>query len=240
MCDVPAEALVTRSTRTRHQPLRRPHRVLNRHRRQPGAESHVDHQPALGKNRRDIDGSSCFGIDLKQNWGHQWDCERSRATSARLYGDVGLSSPRPRRWRFRRRPTGFASHDMHPTGSSAPHWATRARRPAPRDYEALGGDGPAHTPSGRRRPRPRTPRSTRQRHCQGLGVGRRERLQFVFGSRHRLHTPPDQISPLREILQAAIHLAAWILRPFAGSIASSVDGAGSGEAREIPVVLSPR
>ena len=188
------------------------------------------------KNRRDIAGSACFGIDLNRNWGYQWGLPNGSSGDPcnDLYrGTTAFSEPETAAMRdfIVARPWVRYVHDMHSYGQLLlqPWGYTSAPPPRHETYEALGAamaqlihavhgstyvHGPTYTTiypvSGS---------------ASDWAWGAEQAYSFVFELRgNGFILPPDQIIPnSEEILPAALHLAAWILRPFAVSIAG--DGA---------------
>ena len=188
------------------------------------------------KNRRDIAGSACFGIDLNRNWGYQWGLPNGSSGDPcnDLYrGTAAFSEPETAAMRdfIVARPRVRYVHDMHSYGQLLlqPWGYTSAPPPRHETYEALGAAMAQLIHAVHGRTYVHGPTYTTLYPVSGSASdwawGAEQAFSFVFELRGTgFILPPDQIIPnSEEILPAALHLAAWILRPFAGDIAG--DGA---------------
>ena len=184
------------------------------------------------KNRRDIAGSACFGIDLNRNWGYQWGLPNGSSGDPcnDLYrGTAAFSEPETAAMRdfIVARPWVRYVHDMHSYGQwlLQPWGYTSAPPPRHETYEALGAAMAQLIHAVHGRTYVHGPTYTTLYPVSGSASdwawGAEQAYSFVFELRgNGFILPPDQIIPnSEEILPAALHLADWILRPFAGSIA---------------------
>ena len=184
------------------------------------------------KNRRDIVGSSCFGVDLNRNWGYQWGLPTGSSGDPcnDLYrGTAAFSEPETAAMRdfIVARPWVRYVHDMHSYGQwlLQPWGYTSAPPPHHQTYEALGAAMAQLIHAVHGRTYVHGPTYTTLYPVSGSASdwawGAEQAYSFVFELRGTgFILPPDQIIPnSEEILPAALHLAAWILRPFPGSVA---------------------
>jgi murein tripeptide amidase MpaA len=181
------------------------------------------------KNRRDLEGSSCFGVDLNRNWGHGWglDSGSSGQPCIDTYrGPAPFSEPETAALRdfIRARPQVRYQHDMHSYGQLllAPWGYTNALPPGHSTFQALGAALAQAIQAVHGKVYAHGPAYTTIYPASGVSSdwawGAANAYSFGFELRGQpggFILPPDQIVPnAEEILPAALHLAGFIANEF--------------------------
>ena len=176
------------------------------------------------KNRRDVAGSSCFGVDLNRNWGYQWGLPNGSSgdpCSGTYRGTAGFSEPETAALRdfIVARPNVRYVHDMHSYGQLLlyPWGYTGALPPRNEVYAGLGATMRQLIQAVNGRIYPFGPTYTTLYPVSGSSkdwaFGARRAYAFTFELRGSgFVLPPAEIVPnSEEVLPALLHLAEFVL-----------------------------
>lgn len=176
------------------------------------------------KNRRDVAGSSCFGVDLNRNWGYQWGLPNGSSgdpCSGTYRGTAGFSEPETTALRdfIVARPNVRYVHDMHSYGQLLlyPWGYTGALPPRNEVYAGLGATMRQLIAGVHGRIYPFGPSYTTLYPVSGgskdWAFGARRAFSFSFELRGSgFVLPPAEIVPnSEEVLPALLHLAEFVL-----------------------------
>jgi murein tripeptide amidase MpaA len=176
------------------------------------------------KNRRDVVGSSCFGVDLNRNWGYQWGLPNGSSgdpCSGTYRGTASFSEPETAALRdfVLARPGVRYVHDMHSYGQLLlyPWGYTGALPPRNEVYAGLGATMRQLIQGVHGRVYPYGPSYTTLYPVSGgakdWAWGARRAFTFSFELRGTgFVLPPAEIVPnSEEVFPALLHLAQFVL-----------------------------